>query len=430
MSIPLEAFESSVYDDPELRATLANEIELARVRREAQRLVEAEAIGGGERRSLRELLVDAHGLRQIPPPVPLVAGWLFQDSLAWLSGKPGHGKTFVAVDLACSIATGLPWFEHETRQGLVLYVIAEGARGLSQRVDAWHGARGVQPAGVLFLPIAVQLGDARRLLELVEIVEEMKPALVVVDTQARTTIGLEENSARDMGMVVASVDQVRRAAGSCVLVVHHEARAGENLRGSTAIEGAADTIIRASKDGPVIRLENTKQKDAEEAPAFQLALQPIGTSATLTRNLGTAASLMTQSELKALEALEMLGGEASQTRVMEAADLAKASAHRALYGLHERGLIAKVQEGRAVTWLLPNRVPDARGTRSIEGSPGSTSSAEVPPVDPPSDQASSASSASSASRRSRVPRSTTPIGGGTGTDPGTESEPQQVREAV
>jgi hypothetical protein len=60
-------------------------------------------------------LLDVAGLGTIPPPIPLVDGWLYCDSLAWLSGKPGHAKTFVAVELACCVGTGTPWHGMATR---------------------------------------------------------------------------------------------------------------------------------------------------------------------------------------------------------------------------------------------------------------------------------------------------------------------------
>src|SRR4051794_6966587 len=47
---------------------------------------------------LRARLLTAKGLRNIPAPEPLVDGWLFLNSIAWLAGKPGHAKTFVAVE--------------------------------------------------------------------------------------------------------------------------------------------------------------------------------------------------------------------------------------------------------------------------------------------------------------------------------------------
>lgn len=45
-------------------------------------------------------VVDREGLKNIPPPTP-VEGWLFKDSLAWIQGKWGNAKSFLAVDIGC-----------------------------------------------------------------------------------------------------------------------------------------------------------------------------------------------------------------------------------------------------------------------------------------------------------------------------------------
>jgi AAA domain len=55
---------------------------------------------------LTSQLLTVDGLRNIPPPTPLVDGYLYLNSLAWLGGKPGHAKTVLAVELACCVATG------------------------------------------------------------------------------------------------------------------------------------------------------------------------------------------------------------------------------------------------------------------------------------------------------------------------------------
>ena len=87
---------------------------------------------------LRGQLLNLDGLRNIPPPEPLVDGYLFRDSIGWLSGKPGHAKTFAATGLACCVGTGTPWHGREVKTGLVLYLIAESAGGIPIRVDAWE----------------------------------------------------------------------------------------------------------------------------------------------------------------------------------------------------------------------------------------------------------------------------------------------------
>ena len=205
--------------------------------------------------------------------------WLYRDSIAWLHGKPGHAKSFVAVDLACSVGTGLDWHGSPVTRGRVVYVIAEGARGIGQRVDAWRLATGELSSGVTFLPVAVQILAPVDLDAFTALLAARRPALIIIDTQARVTVGFEENSAKDMGMFVDALERIRAATGACILVVHHESRAGENMRGSTALEGAATSIIRCTKDGPQITLDCTKQKDAPEPPSQILALQPVGESA-------------------------------------------------------------------------------------------------------------------------------------------------------
>ena len=101
--------------------------------------------------ALRNQLVDSAGLDSIPPPQPLVDGILYLDSLAWLHGKPGHGKSFVALDWAGCVATGAPWQGHEvTSRGTVVYLAAEGVAGVRQRVRAWEERTGIAMDGVRF----------------------------------------------------------------------------------------------------------------------------------------------------------------------------------------------------------------------------------------------------------------------------------------
>lgn len=303
---------------------------------------------------LRARLLTATDLRSIAAPVPIVEGLLYRDSLAWLAGKPGHGKSFVAVDLACCVGTGTAWHGHRVTRGKVLYLIAEGAAGLGRRVEAWSVRNGRAVEQVLFLPVPVQLLKGVDVGAFTQLLGDLRPDLAILDTQARVTVGAEENSARDMGLFVDALETVRRSSGACILTVHHDARNGENLRGSTAIEGAATTILRAAKDGQLVTVTNPKQKDGPEQTPLTLALTPLGDSAILSHEAVGIDQLTRSSEDRILTVLwDSFGTDgATKTELRDAADLPKTSYYRAVNELVRKGLVLERRGGRSTVYTL------------------------------------------------------------------------------
>ena len=232
------------------------------------------------RRHLRERLLSYSQLMAMPSPEPLVEGWIWRDTVAWLVGEPGDGKTFAAIDLALSVATGAAWHGHAVKAGNVLYVMAEGSAGGRDRVAAWvkhHRGGDPLPDDRTFAvyPEAIQAGDPAGWAELVEVAGERDLDLIVLDTQARNTVGLEENSSTAMGLFVDQLEAVRRACHGTVLVVHHVPRGGSNPRGASAIDGAAYSILRATKSGPLVTVIQDKQKDGVEGPSLTLQLVQV-----------------------------------------------------------------------------------------------------------------------------------------------------------
>src|SRR4029077_15177132 len=132
------------------------------------------------------------GLDDLPAPEALIDGILYRDTLAWLHGKPGHGKSCIALDWAGCVAAGLPWQGRPVTMGPVLYVIAEGVTGLRQRVRAWEDHAGLRTAAE-FLPVPVQFLDAIDLAAMIQVAQDLEPVLIIVDTQARVTVGGDEN---------------------------------------------------------------------------------------------------------------------------------------------------------------------------------------------------------------------------------------------
>lgn len=212
---------------------------------------------------LRGELLTAEQLKARPRLRPLVAGLLYRNTLARINGASGSGKSFLVLDLAARVAAGLPWCGRAIEPGPVVYLVAEGDEGVGRRLDAWEARHGRPVDGVLFMPRPVQTAGTEWS-AWCEVLAELRPALVVVDTQARVSVGADENDARAMGELVHALDGLRTATGACVLLVHHTGRTGTHGRGSTAVTGALQTELAVSRAGREITLKTGKAKDDAE----------------------------------------------------------------------------------------------------------------------------------------------------------------------
>lgn len=234
----------------------------------------------------QELLARAKSsaqLRNEPALAPLVDGLIDQDSTFRITGPSGAGKTFVTLDLAACLATDQPWHGKPTHADgrPVVYVVAEGAAGFKRRLWAWeqenNSGEAIGPDRLLVFDFAIQIKDQAGWKVFRQALQHLNPCFVVLDTQARVTVGMEENSATDMGIAIARIDLIRvENPGSCVGTVHHTGYDGAHGRGSTAVYGSVNTEIMISKDGDgQITVSNEKQKDDVEFEPITLTLRQV-----------------------------------------------------------------------------------------------------------------------------------------------------------
>lgn len=206
------------------------------------------------------------------------------ETLGLIFGDPGCGKSFLAVDIALSVATGTPFHGRATKQGAVFFIAGEGHNGLARRFAAWSQARGVSLAGVPLFKSerAAQLLDSESAKAVADAVKSLaaqhgSPALIIIDTLARNFGAGDENNTRDMSEFVAAVDDLKaRFPGCSVLIVHHSGHAAKDrARGAMALKGALDCEYRVEKDGRDIRLVNTKMKDAEQPADLYFSFKQV-----------------------------------------------------------------------------------------------------------------------------------------------------------
>lgn len=213
----------------------------------------------------------------------IVDDYIETDSLAQVFGDPGGGKSFVAIDIACCIATGTKWHGHEVKQGAVFYIAGEGHNGLARRFRGWTLGNQVSLNGAPLYKShrAAQLYDATEAAVVAESIKQLaseagvNPSMVIIDTLARN-MGGDENSTEDMNAFIQHLDlYLRQPYKCCVLVVHHSgAMDKDRSRGSTALRGALDAEYKCQLDqgSKTITFEAKKMKDAEmpESKAFSI----------------------------------------------------------------------------------------------------------------------------------------------------------------
>lgn len=227
-------------------------------------------------------LHNSESLDALPQLEPLLEGILYKGTLARMVGHSGSMKSFVCLDLVAAMGWNQPWHGLRTRPTGVksLYVVAEGAEGIRARKTALERHYGRPLENVTFLTRAIQIeSEAYEWRQFTQVVKDGAYDVVIFDTQARCSVGLEENSNREMGQVVATLDKLIRETGASVLLVHHstgdQSTTGGALkaRGAGAIRAALQTeiFVRRDRKANLITVSTDKSKDDAER---KIVLEP------------------------------------------------------------------------------------------------------------------------------------------------------------
>lgn len=224
-------------------------------------------------------------------PNYLIKGLMPLAELLVLYGPPGSGKSFLALDAALHVAAGRPWAgcRVDARGQGVVYVASEGARGFRTRVVAAVANGGFPPD----LPFALveeapDLGRNGDLAMLISDIEDQSdslgivPRLIVLDTLARSMAELSENDSQGMNTFIGNARRLSRTFGALVMPVHHSGKElDRGMRGSSALQGAADAIWCLKVEGGARRFEVEKMKDGAggASRSFKLEKHVLGIDA-------------------------------------------------------------------------------------------------------------------------------------------------------
>lgn len=335
-----------------------------------------------QRTPLRDRLLNLSELAALTPPQPLVEGFIYQGTLAQLSATAGSYKTFLSIAIACSVATGRNFDEHQVpERKRVIYAAAEGASGLLKRIYAWCELNNVDPheleGWLHILPCPIQLGSNLDVHEAEQLAIDIDAGLVILDTRSKCTIGLEENSNTEQAKAVNAAERIISAAGSAVLVIHHNGRSGSTPRGATAWDGGVWSDLRMEGGDLIARVHCEKHKDAPSGCDHHFRLIPRTVSEHLmshtpedhrktlviVQNNGwTPTDEIAGSQRTVLDVCRTSAPEngftTAQLRDLAAdAGISRSSAYTAIKALVERGLLKNIGTDKT-----PRYVPTAATT--------------------------------------------------------------------
>ena len=222
-------------------------------------------------------------IKNIGPPEFLIDKYFEKNTIGQIFGDYATYKTFVAISIACSVATGVPWMGHKVKQGPVFYLLGEGRGGFGRRLAAWTKKYGVDDFGGMLhcSQKPAQLTDEKSAKDVMYAMSRFAdklgpPALIVIDTLNRNFGGGNENSTEDMTQFVANLDAYIKGSAN-ILILHHTGHANkERGRGSIVLPAALDTGFRIDSVRPLAcRMTCTKMKDAQEPATMNLTMEPV-----------------------------------------------------------------------------------------------------------------------------------------------------------
>lgn len=211
------------------------------------------------------------------PPITWIIPNVLPAGLAILGSKSGVGKSWMALDMACEIARGGQFWEHELRQGKALVLALEDHK---RRIKERLQKMGHKPTNDLVIahdfPCFLDGGTdiLQRFIE-----ENPSVRFVVIDTLGRLAPAPKRGSDQYIDTVryLAPLQRIAHENDMAILLIHHLAKLEyldptDNLLGSTALSGTADTKLILKKVHSNSKLETTLNIIGKDVYPQRLAL--------------------------------------------------------------------------------------------------------------------------------------------------------------
>ena len=187
-----------------------------------------------------------------------------KESITVLFGKGGIGKTWLMMDIARCIGSGLDYLGYETQQAPVIFIDFENPLAvLNTRTQRLGEAENVH-----FWRVGHELKPPKLDTTAWEQYKELPDGAVLVFDTLRASHGRDENASNEMASIMEKIKELRDC-GFTIILLHHTPKNSDKIsKGSTAIVDLSDHIlnlsrVRKAKEGEDVLVQD--DDDDEEA---------------------------------------------------------------------------------------------------------------------------------------------------------------------
>jgi hypothetical protein len=212
--------------------------------------------------------------------------WLVQDlwtraGVGIVGGLPKSAKSWLALDMALSVATKTPCldtFEIHDPGPALIFMAEDSASVVKERLLGICHHRGIELADVpidVITATSLSLDLERDRERLAATVRQRQPRLLLLDPLVRCH-RLDENDAGQVSGLLAYLRALQRDHDVAVVLVHHArkngpAHGGQSLRGSGDFYAWIDSGLYLRRKGDQLKL-TVEHRAAPPPPAVTLAL--------------------------------------------------------------------------------------------------------------------------------------------------------------
>ncbi len=230
-------------------------------------------------------------------PAWVVRGRIPAQDLTLITGAPGVKKSWIAYALVHAVAQRIPWlgFPIEPPAADRRGERAPGCAALVLNYDnskAECGRRflrlGLRESDAVYFH-SLDVGSPLRFPDdadkLAVLADHLRPRVIVVDSLRQAHVA-EENSSKEMMVVMGGLKRLY-ACGAAVVVIHHADKAGTaGSRGSGEIDASATTVIHMLDDRGIPRAEWKKHRSWAMQPEDEklwCSIEDVGDRTTVAR---------------------------------------------------------------------------------------------------------------------------------------------------